>query len=263
VIGDLTGFAAAVTLRGLAFVQIPTTLLAQVDSSVGGKTGINTRHGKNLVGAFHQPCLVLADIGTLDTLPDREVRAGYAEVAKYGLINDPAFFSWLEDNGAALCDGDTTARIRAVAACCKAKAAIVGADEREAGQRALLNLGHTFAHAFETECGYSDKLLHGEAVAVGMMMAFDLSTRLGLCPGRDTERVGAHLAATGLPFTLEGIAAPSWSADRLLDHMGQDKKVRAGQLTFILAEGIGKSFISHDVKPDAVRALLEDALAAA
>ncbi len=262
VIGDITGFAAAIALRGLAFIQIPTTLLAQVDSSVGGKTGINTKHGKNLVGSFHQPGLVLADIATLDTLPDREIRAGYGEVVKYGLINDTSFFAWLEKHGASLCDGDLPARVQAVETCCKAKATIVAADEHESGQRALLNLGHTFAHAFEAESDFSDKLLHGEAVAIGTIMAFALSNQLGLCPEQDVQRIKDHFAAVKLPTSLAGIAESSWTANRLLDHMRKDKKVSAGRLTFILARGIGQAFISQDVDPKAVHALLEEALMA-
>jgi len=262
VIGDITGFAAAIALRGIDFIQIPTTLLAQVDSSVGGKTGINTKHGKNLVGAFHQPALVLADVATLDTLPEREIRAGYGEVVKYGLINDAPFFNWLEKNGPALCNGEHAARIQAVKTCCRAKAAIVAADEHESGQRALLNLGHTFGHAFEAESGYSDKLLHGEAVAIGMVMAFSLSGKLGLCNDEETARIAAHLKAVNLPASLSGIAEPSWTPARLLSHMSQDKKVLAGQLTFILARRIGEAFISRDVKPETVQSLLEEALAA-
>jgi len=262
VIGDITGFAAAIALRGIDFIQIPTTLLAQVDSSVGGKTGINTKHGKNLVGAFHQPALVLADVATLDTLPEREIRAGYGEVVKYGLINDAPFFNWLEKNGPALCNGEHAARIQAVETCCRAKAAIVAADEHESGQRALLNLGHTFGHAFEAESGYSDKLLHGEAVAIGMVMAFSLSGKLGLCNDEETARIEAHLKAVNLPASLSGIAEPSWTPARLLSHMSQDKKVLAGQLTFILARRIGEAFISRDVKPETVQSLLEEALAA-
>ena len=260
VIGDITGFAAAIVLRGLDFIQIPTTLLAQVDSSVGGKTGINTKHGKNLVGSFHQPRLVLADISTLDTLPDREIRAGYGEVVKYGLINDAPFFGWLENHGSDLCGGDRNARKQAVEVCCKAKAAIVAADEHESGQRALLNLGHTFAHAFEAEAGYSDKLLHGEAVAIGMVMACKLSHRLGLSPEADTQRVKSHLSAVNLPVSLAGIAEPSWTAENLLAHMGQDKKVRAGRLTFIITRGIGQSFVTQDVNPDTVLEILKEAL---
>lgn len=260
VVGDITGFAAAITLRGLPFIQIPTTLLAQVDSSVGGKTGINCRHGKNLIGAFHQPALVLADIKTLDTLTPRDLRAGYAEVVKYGLINDAGFFSWLEDNAFDLLGGDAAARRRAVLTSCAAKAAIVAEDEREADRRALLNLGHTFGHALEAETGYSDALLHGEAVAVGMCLAFSLSARLGLCPPADAERVRSHLNAVGLPTALGDIAAPSWTADGLVAHMARDKKVKDGKLTFILAHGIGRSFITREAPHDAVHALLKDAL---
>ena len=263
VIGDLTGFAAAVTLRGLDFVQIPTTLLAQVDSSVGGKTGINTKRGKNLVGSFHQPRLVLADVGVLDTLDERQLLAGYAEVVKYGLIDDPDFFDWLEENGKALLGGDMDLRRRAVLTSCAAKARVVADDEREGGLRALLNLGHTFGHALEAETGYGEKLLHGEAVAIGMMMAFDLSLRLGLAPADDAERLRRHMEDTGLPHDLKGLADGSWSADALMAHMTLDKKVKDGRVTFILARGIGRSFIAHDVEMDPVRSLLEDYLAAA
>lgn len=262
VIGDITGFAAGILLRGLDYVQVPTTLLAQVDSSVGGKTGINTRRGKNLVGLFHQPRLVLADVRTLDTLDPRQLRAGYAEVVKYGLIDDPDFFSWLEENGAGVCGGDPAARTTAVLTSCKAKAAIVAADEREAGQRALLNLGHTFGHALEAETGYGDALLHGEAVAIGMIMAFDLSVRLGLCPPDDANRLRRHLTAVGLSTGLPMVRGVNWSADVLMDHMSHDKKVRDGQMTFVLARGIGKSFISRQVDVPAVHQFLCDAVAA-
>ncbi|MBM3566723.1 MAG: 3-dehydroquinate synthase, partial [Alphaproteobacteria bacterium] len=221
VIGDITGFAAAVLLRGIDFIQIPTTLLAQVDSSVGGKTGIDTRHGKNLVGAFHQPRLVLADIGVLDTLPKREILAGYAETAKYGLINDPALFAWLEANGAGVVSGDRAARRHAVRISYAAKAAIVAADETEKNVRALLNLGHTFGHALEAETGYGEALLHGEAVAIGMVMAFDFSVRLGLCPPADAERARRHLAAVGLPVDIRALRRNDWSAERLIGHMGR------------------------------------------
>jgi 3-dehydroquinate synthase len=262
VIGDLAGFAAAILLRGIDFVQIPTTLLAQVDSSVGGKTGIDTKWGKNLVGSFHQPRLVLADIDTLDTLPRRELLAGYAEVVKYGLINDARFFAWLEDHGAALIDGDPAGRQHAVKVSCAAKAAIVGADEREAGARALLNLGHTFAHALEAECGYSDDLLHGEAVAIGLVMAFDLSARLGLCSIEEAARVERHLAAVGLPTEITAIGGRLWDPVRLLEHMGRDKKVEGGKVTFVLARGIGQAFIARDVDLREVEGLIEGALAA-
>ncbi|GEO81898.1 3-dehydroquinate synthase [Pararhodospirillum oryzae] len=257
VIGDLTGFAAAILLRGVDFVQIPTTLLAQVDSSVGGKTGINTRHGKNLVGAFHQPRLVLADTGVLDTLSPRDLRSGYAEVVKYGVIDDPAFFAWLEENGPAVLAGDGDARAHAIATSCAAKARIVGADERESGQRALLNLGHTFGHALEAETGFGPTLLHGEAVGLGMIMALDLSARLGVAPAGDARRLSAHLAACGLPVDPRTLAdAPSWDVDRLLAHMGHDKKVSDGRVTYVLARGIGAAYLERNVDPDRVRETL-------
>lgn len=259
VVGDLGGFAASIALRGLDFVQIPTTLLSQVDSSVGGKTGINTRHGKNLVGTFYQPKLVLADTDVLATLPRRELLAGYAEVAKYGLINDPDFFAWLEAEGSRVVGGDGAALRRAVVTSCRAKAAIVAADERETGDRQLLNLGHTFAHALEVESGYGGSLLHGEAVAIGMVMAFDLSVRLGLCPAEDAERVRRHLGAVGLPVR----PAAGHDADALVARMHKDKKARAGQVTFILARGIGRSFVAKNVDLAPVRELLASATAAA
>jgi 3-dehydroquinate synthase len=262
VIGDLGGFAAAIVLRGIDFVQVPTTLLAQVDSAIGGKTGIDTRWGKNLVGSFHQPRLVLADIDTLATLPRRQLLAGYAEVVKYGLIGDAAFFAWLEDHGSALIDGDEMARQHAVTTSCAAKAKVVAADERESGARALLNLGHTFAHALEAECGYSDELLHGEAVALGLVMAFDLSARLGLCPAEDAARVERHLAAVGLPTEPTAIGGRFWDADRLIEHMGRDKKVQGGRLSFVLARGIGHAFVARDIDLAEVHALLQGALAA-
>ncbi len=247
VIGDLAGFAAAILRRGCKFVQVPTTLLAQVDSSVGGKTAINAAAGKNLVGAFHQPELVLIDPDVLATLPLRQLRAGYAEVVKYGLIGDAGFFAWCEANAGALLAGDAGAQAHAIAASCRAKAAVVAADERETGDiRALLNLGHTFGHAFEAEAGFSDALLHGEGVALGMALAFDLSAARGLCPAADALRVRAHLVAAGFelsPVRL-GLAAP---AARLLHHMRQDKKMKAGTLPFILARGIGAAFVARDV----------------
>ncbi|MEO5337452.1 MAG: 3-dehydroquinate synthase [Magnetospirillum sp. WYHS-4] len=261
VIGDITGFAAAILLRGVDFVQVPTTLLAQVDSSVGGKTGINSRHGKNLIGAFHQPRLVLADMDVLDTLPRRELLAGYAEVAKYGLIDDPSFFAWLEGNVGALVTGDKAVCRKAVLTSCAAKAKVVAADEREGGVRALLNLGHTFGHALEAETGYGERLLHGESVALGMVMAFDLSARLGLCPPEDAGRVRRHLSGVGLPVDVKGLQDASWTAERLMAHMQSDKKVKDGRVTFILARGIGKSFIAEDVDPARVRDLLADYLA--
>ncbi len=261
VVGDITGFAAAVTLRGMDFIQIPTTLLAQVDSSVGGKTGINTPQGKNLIGAFHQPRLVLADIGTLASLPPREMRAGYAEVVKYGLIADADFFAWLEANGPAVIEGDPEACLHAVLTSCRAKALIVQADETEKGSRALLNLGHTFGHALEAQTGYSNALHHGEAVAIGLGLAFDLSVRMGLCPGEDRDRLRTHLAAVGLPVGLNGLTDGGWSAAGLIDLMGQDKKVRSGAMTFVLLRGIGQAFITQDVDLGLLSEVLEEALA--
>ncbi len=266
VVGDLTGFAAATLLRGVAFLQIPTTLLAQVDSSVGGKTGINTRHGKNLVGAFYQPRLVVADTDVLDTLPRRELLAGYAEVAKYGLIDDAPFWDWCEKNGAALLSGDADKRTYAIEQSCLAKARIVAADERETTDlRALLNLGHTFGHALEAETGFGPDLLHGEAVGAGMAMAFDLSAELGLCPAADAARVRAHFEAVGLPMRLRSIGGDNrrtWDASRLIKHMRGDKKAEGGRLTFILARGIGKAFVTREVDETAVRRLLDKAVAA-
>ncbi len=262
VIGDVTGFAAAILLRGVDFVQIPTTLLAQVDSSVGGKTGINSKHGKNLIGCFHQPRLVLADIDVLSTLPRRELLAGYAEVVKYGLVYDPDFFTWLEGNGTSLIEGNPGARRHAVLTGCAAKAAVVAEDEREAGTRALLNLGHTFGHAIEAETAYSGEFLHGEAVAVGLVMAFDLSARLGLCPAEDAARVRRHLAAVGLSTGLDATGGRVWSASSLLAHMARDKKVKDGRIVFVLARGIGRAFLSDQVDPADVEALLTSAIAA-
>jgi len=260
VIGDLAGFAASVVRRGVEFVQIPTTLLAQVDSSVGGKTGINSPHGKNLIGAFHQPALVLADLKALDTLPAREFRAGYAEVAKYGLINDAKFFDWLEKNWRDVFAGGP-ARAKAVATSCKAKAAIVSRDERETGERALLNLGHTFGHALEAATGYSDRLLHGEGVALGMVLAFKLSAKLKLCKPADVTRVVKHLGEVGLPVRLSQIPGTLPGPDALLSLMAQDKKVVRGKLVFILAKGIGKAFVAKNVDTKIVRELLKEALA--
>ena len=262
VVGDLTGFAAAITLRGLDFVQIPTTLLAQVDSSVGGKTGINTAQGKNLVGAFHQPRLVLADSGVLDSLPRREMLAGYAEIVKVALIDEPDFFTWLEGHGHAVVEGEPEPLRQAVVRACAAKVRVVAADEREAGRRALLNLGHTFGHALEAEVGYGGDLLHGEAVAIGMVLAFELSARLGLCPTADAARIRRHLAAVGLPTGLESLAGRSWSASALIEHMSRDKKVREGRIAFVLARGIGQAFLSEEVPLDEVAALLDTAIAA-
>jgi 3-dehydroquinate synthase len=260
VMGDLGGFAASIALRGIDFVQVPTTLLAQVDSSVGGKTGINTPQGKNLVGTFHQPLMVLADTGALDTLPRRELLAGYAEVVKYGLIDQPDFFAWLERNGTALLAGDAGARRHAIETSCRAKAAVVAADEREGGARALLNLGHTFGHALEAELDYDGRLLHGEAVAIGMVLAFELSAQVGLCPPADAARARALLAAAGLPVDARSVLGPDVTAERLLGHMAKDKKTQDGRLTFILARGIGRSFIAPDVPAEAVRTVLRRAL---
>jgi 3-dehydroquinate synthase len=260
VIGDLAGFAAAVVRRGVRFVQVPTTLLSQVDSSVGGKTGINSRHGKNLVGAFHQPSLVLADTALLDTLPIRELRAGYAEVAKYGLIDDERFFAWCEANWQGVFTGGPE-RDEAVAQSCRAKADVVVRDEHENGDRALLNLGHTFGHALERITRYdSARLVHGEGVAIGLALAFRFSASLGLCPAADARRVEAHLSAAGLPTRLSHVPGGCGTVDELLDAMAQDKKVKGGALTFILARGIGQSFIAPGIEADKVRTFLESEL---
>ncbi len=259
VIGDLVGFACAILKRGCNFVQVPTTLLAQVDSSVGGKTAINAAAGKNLIGAFHQPAMVLIDPATLDTLPPREARAGYAEVVKYGLIDDPAFFAWCEANGAALLAGDAEARVYAITHSVTAKARIVGEDEHETrGRRALLNLGHTFGHALEAETGYSSRLLHGEAVAAGMALAFAFSAEQGLCPAEDATRVAAHLRGVGLP---DGLAAAGVDADgeTLVAHMLHDKKMDAGTLPFLLARGIGRTYLDRSVDLAAIAAFLDSA----
>ncbi len=259
VVGDLTGFAAAILRRGCRFVQIPTTLLAQVDSSVGGKTAINAAAGKNLVGAFHQPAAVIVDPDLLTTLPPREVRAGYAEIAKTALLGDAAFFAWLEANGADLIAGDVARRTHAIATSVAAKARIVAADERETGDlRALLNLGHTFGHALEAEAGFSDRLLHGEAVAIGCALAFAFSAARGLCPAGDAARVTAHFAAVGLPASPRGFAA---SAAPLIDQMRQDKKMAGGTLAFILARGIGDAFVARDLALADVAAFLDAELA--
>jgi 3-dehydroquinate synthase len=259
VVGDLTGFAAAILRRGCKFVQIPTTLLAQVDSSVGGKTAINAAAGKNLIGAFHQPAAVIIDPDLLDTLPPRELRAGYAEIAKTALLSRAAFFAWCEGNGAAVLAGDATARVHAIATSVAAKAAIVAADERETGDtRALLNLGHTFGHALEAEAGFGDRLLHGEAVAIGCALAFAFSAERGLCPPDDAARVVAHLAAVGLPVSPKGIAT---SSAPLIGHMMQDKKMAGGTLAFVLAHGIGDTFVARDVDLTDVAAFLDRQLA--
>jgi 3-dehydroquinate synthase len=247
VVGDLTGFAAAIFKRGIDFVQIPTTLLAQVDSSVGGKTAIDTPRGKNLIGAFHQPRLVLADLDVLATLPDREMRAGYAEVIKYGLLGDFAFFEWLEANGAKVLARDPEALGLAVARCVEMKAEIVAEDETEQGRRALLNLGHTFGHALEAETGYGAALLHGEAVAAGQAIAFRFAAARGLCPAQDAVRAERAIAAAGLPTRLGDVTGHPFRAAKLVRHMAQDKKAEAGRLTFILARGLGDAFVAKDV----------------
>lgn len=259
VIGDLTGFAAAILKRGCGFVQIPTTLLAQVDSSVGGKTAINSRAGKNLIGAFHQPSLVLIDPSVLDTLPPRELRAGYAETVKYGLIDDPAFFEWCEIHGAEVLAGDRAAQIEAIERSVSAKARIVGQDETErSGRRALLNLGHTFGHALEAETGFSDTLLHGEAVAAGIALAFRYSARKGLCSTDEADRVAAHFAAAELPHSLASAGIHA-DGERLVAHMMHDKKMEGGTLPFLLARGIGETFLARDTDLEDVAAFLDDA----
>ncbi|MEA2881615.1 MAG: 3-dehydroquinate synthase [Bradyrhizobium sp.] len=263
VVGDLAGFAAAVLRRGVDFVQVPTSLLAQVDSSVGGKTGINSPRGKNLVGAFHQPLLVVADTAVLDTLSQRQFRAGYAEVAKYGVLGDEAFLAWLEANHADIFAGGA-AREHAIATSCRAKAAIVMRDERENGERALLNLGHTFGHALEAATGFSDRLYHGEGVAIGMVLAAELSAELGMIAETDAVRIQRHLAAAGLPTRLQDIAGftqEKIGAGALLELMAQDKKVRRGRLTFILLKAVGQAVIVSDVEPSLVRDFLARKLA--
>jgi 3-dehydroquinate synthase len=256
VVGDLAGFAAAIYKRGIGFVQIPTTLLAQVDSSVGGKTAIDVAAGKNLVGAFHQPRLVLADLDVLATLPEREMRAGYAEVIKYGLLGDFSFFEWLEANGPKVLAREPAALTHAVARSVEMKAEIVAEDETEQGRRALLNLGHTFGHALEAETGYGAALLHGEAVAAGQALAFRFSATQGLCDAQDAGRAGAAIVAAGLPARLADVAGHPFDAERLVRHMAQDKKAEGGKLTFILARGLGQAFTAKDVAADAVRNFL-------
>jgi 3-dehydroquinate synthase len=257
VIGDITGFAASVVLRGLDFIQIPTTLLAQVDSSVGGKTAINSRFGKNLIGSFHQPRLVLADVSLLATLPKRELLAGYAEMLKYGLITHPEFFAWLEENGAKLLAGDAGLLTRGVLESCRAKAAVVAEDEREGGVRALLNFGHTFAHALEAETGYGATLLHGEAVAIGMVMAFSLSVRLGLCAPEALARVRAHYAMTDLPDSPLRFRS-EWEIDAIMEHFTRDKKVQNWALTFVLTRGIGKAFVEKKIDKEQVKQIVAE-----
>ena len=264
VVGDLAGFAAAILRRGVDFVQVPTSLLAQVDSSVGGKTGINSPQGKNLLGAFHQPVLVIADTAVLDTLSPRQFRAGYAEVAKYGVLGDEAFFTWLEKNYADIFKGGS-AREHAIATSCRAKAGVVSRDERETGERALLNLGHTFGHALEAATGFSDRLFHGEGVAIGMTLAAQFSARLGMIGEADAVRVERHLVEAGLPTRLQDIAGFAQEgladADALMALMAQDKKVKRGKLTFILLEAVGRAVIAKDVEPAPVRDFLQEKLA--
>ncbi|WP_050423917.1 3-dehydroquinate synthase [Bradyrhizobium tropiciagri] len=265
VVGDLAGFAAAILRRGVDFVQVPTSLLAQVDSSVGGKTGINSPQGKNLIGAFHQPVLVIADTSVLDTLSPRQFRAGYAEVAKYGILGDEAFFAWLETNHTDIFSGGA-GREHAIATSCRAKAGVVSRDERETGERALLNLGHTFGHALEAATGFSDRLFHGEGVSVGMVLAAEFSAQLGMISPDDAARIARHLSAVGLPtrlqdiagFTQEGLA----DADALLALMAQDKKVKRGKLTFILLEAVGRAVIANNIEPQPVRDFLQAKLKA-
>ncbi|OYR11943.1 3-dehydroquinate synthase [Brucella grignonensis] len=262
VVGDLSGFVAGIVRRGMNFVQMPTSLLAQVDSSVGGKTGINTQYGKNLVGVFYQPQLVLADTDVLDTLSAREFRAGYAEVAKYGLIDRPDFFAWLEKNWQEVFAGGA-ARTEAIAESCRSKAAVVARDEHENGDRALLNLGHTFGHALETATGYdSSRLVHGEGVAIGMALAHRFSVKMNLCGVEDAERVEAHLKTVGLPISLKDVPGGLPDAEKLMDYIAQDKKVTRGALTFILTRGLGQSFIAKDVPPAAVLEFLKERLSA-
>ena len=260
VIGDLTGFAAAVALRGVSFIQIPTTLLAQVDSSVGGKTGIDTGHGKNTVGAFHQPSLVLCDISVLTTLPERQMRAGYAEIVKYAVLGDVSFLSWLETHGKSILAGDEKQTAEAVAICCRMKADIVAEDEREKGRRALLNLGHTFGHALEAETGFSESLLHGEAVSIGMVWAAELSARLGRISEEDVARVRRHLVETGLPTGPEDRALGGLSPDRLVSHMEKDKKVEDGRLTFVLLQALGEADLCRTIDRPTALNFLEDQL---
>jgi len=260
VIGDLTGFAAGILKRGVDFAQIPTTLLAQVDSSVGGKTAINTPEGKNLIGMFHQPRVVIADTATLASLPRRELLAGYAEVAKYGALGDAAFFDWLEAHAARALAGDQAALVHMVAHACRMKAGIVARDEREDGERALLNLGHTFGHALEAATGYSQRLLHGEGVAIGMVLAFKLASRLGLSPDSDAQRIERHFSQVGLSTKIADIPPPLPAVDEIIGHMLHDKKVKSGQLNFILARGIGSAFVCGKVDLATVRQTLAETL---
>lgn len=261
VVGDLAGFAASILRRGVRHVQFPTTLMSQVDSSVGGKTGINSSYGKNLVGAFHQPSLVLCDLSALDTLPKREFLSGYGEVAKYGLLGDADFFRWLEINGARLYKGDRTLQAEAVRNSCRMKAEIVAADETELGRRALLNLGHTFCHALEAATEYSERLRHGEGVAIGCCLAFEASHRLGYCSPTASERIRSHFSKLGMVHRIADIPGELPSADKLIELMRQDKKVRDGKIRFILAKGVGQAFVCESANLDVIRHMLEDELA--
>jgi len=264
VIGDLVGFAASIYQRGINFIQIPTTILSQVDSAVGGKTGINSPHGKNLIGSFHQPCLVITDVRTLDSLPKRQRLSGYAEIVKYGLIGDRKFFEWLEENGQKIIDGDPAAQSEAIRVSCRAKAAVVAEDEKEKGRRALLNLGHTFGHALEAEAGYTDRLFHGEAVSIGMVMAFDLSVKLGVCPAGDALRLRQHLDQMSLPIRVSKTSHPvsqiTMTADKLYDHTLHDKKISGGKVTFVIASAIGKAYLSNDINPQDIKDIFQAAL---
>lgn len=264
VIGDLAGFAASIYQRGIGFIQIPTTLLAQVDSAVGGKCAINSPRGKNLIGSFHQPCLVLSDVSCLTSLPERQLRAGYAEVVKYGLIGDRGFFDWLGQNAGKIISGDPAIRTKAIITCCQAKADIVARDEKEKGPRALLNLGHTFGHALEAECGFSDLLLHGEAVATGMVMAFDLSVRMGLCPEQEAVAVRQHLEniglPTGIPADIQALPPGGITAEKLFEHTLHDKKISDGKVTYVLATAIGGAFLTNDVRAEDIKQVFQSAL---
>lgn len=256
VIGDLAGFAASVVMRGISFVQIPTTLLAQVDSSVGGKTGINLPQGKNMIGTFHQPAAVICDMDTLATLPQRDILAGYAEIIKYALIDDPSFFIWLESNGKRVCEKDPEALARAVATACRKKAEIVSEDEKERGRRMILNLGHTFGHALEAATGYDGRLVHGEAVAIGTALAFRLSVRMGLCAEKDADRVIRHLKDIGLPTRIDMIPPPLFGIKEIMDYMVHDKKASLGRVVFILSRGIGSCFVTDNVQKADLEAVL-------
>ncbi len=260
VIGDLTGFAASTLLRGLDYIQLPTTLMSQVDSSIGGKTGINTRHGKNLIGSFHQPRLVVADTRTLRTLPKREFLSGYSEIVKYGLIGNPKFFKWLERYGKDVVTEDIDLATEAITVSCRTKAEIIARDELEEGDRALLNLGHTFGHALEIETGFSSDLLHGEAVSIGMVMALDLSVKMGLCPNADAVRLRRHLSEVGLPVGIDLLKGIKWNSERLIQRMTQDKKTKNGIINFILLKGIGRAFVCQDVKLPDVKSIFDKAL---